>query len=80
MFVIHMPVNFKVGDTAGCRINGEPSSVTWRDKDTLVIEPDDARTIELQVVENGLRCFICSDADGESGTIILPDFEPSGRA
>jgi hypothetical protein len=45
MFMIHMPKSFKVGDTADCRINKIPQRLTWRDEDTIVIEPDDARTI-----------------------------------
>jgi hypothetical protein len=61
MFVMHMPESFKIGDSADCNISGEPARLTWRDKDTLVIGNDDARTILSSHVENGLRCFFCSD-------------------
>jgi hypothetical protein len=61
MFMMHMPENFKIGDSADCNINGEPARLTWRDKDTLVIGEDDARAILTTLVENGLRYFFCSD-------------------
>lgn len=41
MFMISMRRTFKVGATADCRINGKPERLTWRDEDTLVIEPGD---------------------------------------
>ena len=63
MFVMHMPETFKVGDTAACRINGEPAQLTWRSPNTLVIGADDARHIVKTHVENGLRSFFCGDAD-----------------
>jgi hypothetical protein len=59
-----MPVTFKIGDTADCRINAAPARVTWRDADTLVIEPDDARKIVDRSTDGELICFVCSDADG----------------
>jgi hypothetical protein len=61
MFMIHMPKSFKVGDTADCRINKIPQRLTWRDEDTIVIEPDDARTIVTRMTEGELTCFICTD-------------------
>jgi hypothetical protein len=63
MFIMHMPKSFKVGDTEACRINGEPAQLTWRSADTLVIGDNDARLIVQTHVEDGLRCFICGDAD-----------------
>jgi hypothetical protein len=65
MFMIHMPTTFKVGDTDDCRINGESKRLTWRDKDTLVIEPDDARQILLSALDGELRCFMCGDAGAD---------------
>lgn len=64
MFIMHMPKSFKVGDTEACRINGEPAQLTWRSPDTLVIGDNDARSIVKTHIEDGLRCFICGDADG----------------
>jgi hypothetical protein len=61
MFIIHMPKVFKVGDTAGCRINGEAKQVTWRDAKTLVIEPNDARAIIAKQNDGDLVCFVCGD-------------------
>lgn len=45
MFFISLPKQFKIGDTVDCRINLRPARVTWRDADTLVIEPADPRAI-----------------------------------
>jgi hypothetical protein len=72
MFMIHLPNSVKVGDTVDCRINAEPKQVTWRDADTLVIEPDDARHILLAAPEGDLICFMCADADG-SGAVVFGD-------
>ena len=63
MFVMHMPEDFKLGDSADCRINGEPARLTRRDKNTLVIGEDDVRAILTTHIENGLRCFFCGDRD-----------------
>jgi hypothetical protein len=69
MFIIHMPLDFKVGDTRDCRINREPARVTWRDQHTLVIEPDDARQIFSAEANDGLHCFMCGDAGARQATI-----------
>jgi hypothetical protein len=62
VFFISFPKGFKIGDTAGCRINREPARVTWRDAGHLIIEPDDARAI-LAVERGGeLISFTCGDA------------------
>ena len=44
-FFISMPPDFKIGETRDCRINKQAERLTWRDKDTLLIEPGDARKI-----------------------------------
>ena len=67
MFVIHMPKSFRVGDTKDCRINGEPKQVTWRDEDTLVIDPDDARAIVSRFTEGDSTCFMCGDPGESAG-------------
>ncbi|QIG93433.1 hypothetical protein [Bradyrhizobium sp. 6(2017)] len=68
MFFLSLPVTVKVGDTADCKINGEPKRVTYRDAQTLVIEPDDARTI-IDVQNDGkLRHFTCGDSEADGGT------------
>ena len=73
MFFISLPASVRVGDTADCKINGEPRKVTWRDTDTLVIEPSDARRIVMIDQAGDLRSFVCSDADDSSDfTIIQP--------
>jgi hypothetical protein len=65
MFTTCMPVTFKVGDTADCKINGWPQRLTWRDAKTLVIEPDDARTILDQWTDGELVHFTCGNAANE---------------
>jgi hypothetical protein len=69
MFVINMPLDYKVGDSRDCRINGEPKRVTWRDQHTLVIEPDDARQIFHTETGGGLRCFMCGNAGAKQASI-----------
>lgn len=81
MFMIHMPEDFKVGDTAACRINGEPQRVTWRDQNTLVIEPDDARQIFHTETDGELRCFMCGDAAAKNASVYpSPDWAQSSSA
>lgn len=59
MFFISMPDTFKLGDTEGCRINGQPAKIEWRDADTLVILPDDARPILAVEKVGKLISFTC---------------------
>ena len=63
MFMLHMPLTFKPGDSADCRINKKPARVTWLDKDRLRIEPDDVRIIAFTVEQDGLLKVTCGDAD-----------------
>ena len=63
MSIIHMPESFKVGDITVCDINGELAELTWRSPDTLVIGTTDARHIVKTHIEDGMRVFICGDAD-----------------
>ena len=69
MFMIYMPTNFRVGDSAACRINRKPQRVTWRDQNTLVIEPDDARQIFHTETDGKLRCFMCGDAGAKKASV-----------
>jgi len=62
MFFISMPRDFKVGETADCRINKKPARVTWRDVGHLVIEPGDVRVIMAVDKEGELIQFVCGDA------------------
>jgi hypothetical protein len=80
MFMIHMPKTFSVGDTKYCRIDGELNQVTWRDENTLVIEPDDVRAIVTRVNDEGnLVCFVCGDA-GKSAMFAAADIlERAGK-
>jgi hypothetical protein len=71
MFVMHMPLSFKIGDTANVNINREPTTLTWRDVSTLVIGSDDARRIVQSGDDDGLRCFVCTDADGDDDFVII---------
>jgi len=74
MLVLHMPALFRVGDRAGCRINGQPADVYWRDASTLVLNGTDARAIVL--LERGgidgagrpIVTFTCGDAEAQPET------------
>jgi hypothetical protein len=68
MFFLSLPLSVKIGDTTECRINGEPKRVTYRDAKTLVIEPDDARTIIETTDDGRLRNFFCGDSEEDGGT------------
>jgi thiamine biosynthesis protein ThiC len=70
-----MPLDFKVGETRDCKINGRQKRVTWRDEHTLVIEPDDARQIFSAETDSHLRCFMCGDAGAKQASI---DRAPGG--
>jgi hypothetical protein len=87
MFIMHMPESFKVGDTNACRINGEPTQLTWLSPDVLIIGAADFRQIVKTDVGYGLRVFFCGDADNTQydveevpgeGCIIFP--KPQGGA
>jgi hypothetical protein len=71
MFVIHLASSVRIGGTVDCRINRKPARVTWRDAETLVIEPEDARHI-VQVLEHPeFLSFVCADADGSTDFDII---------
>jgi hypothetical protein len=63
MFAIPMPNSFKVGDTIDGKVNGEPRRITWRDSNTLVIEPADCRTIiRREPWDANSTVFVCESA------------------
>ena len=64
MFMMSLPTTVHIGDTVECEINQEPARVTWRDAQTLVIKPGDARRIVRILEEPDLRTFVCADEDG----------------
>jgi hypothetical protein len=71
MFFLSLPRSVKIGSTVECRINGEPKQVTYRDTNTLVIEPNDAPSIVAVRDDSQLRHFICADADGVTDFVII---------
>jgi|RhiMethySRZTD1v2_1073278.scaffolds.fasta_scaffold256067_2 hypothetical protein len=74
MFFVSMPNTFKVGDTAERKINKEPARLTWRDANTLVIEPNAPRVIMTMTPDGELIHFTCGDAgDPRLGTVIPID-------
>jgi hypothetical protein len=70
--VFYFDATFKVGDTADFRINRKPARVTWRDLNTLVIEPGDARRIVAIDRGDDLISFACTDADGTAPHVFGP--------
>jgi hypothetical protein len=73
MFTIDLANHVHIGDTTDVRINGEPARLTYRDRETLVIEPDDVRRILLIRQDSKMTHFVCSDADGFSDFIVTTD-------
>jgi hypothetical protein len=66
MFIMTMPVTFKVGDTARVLINGKETTLQWADGAHLVIEGADERSIlhcSRGLGGAGVDCwtFFCSD-------------------
>jgi hypothetical protein len=55
MFYLNLPAETKIGDTVPVKINGDPAHVTWRDKKTLVILPNDVRPIFHTALDGKLR-------------------------
>jgi hypothetical protein len=74
MFHLNLPAETKIGDTVPVKINGRPASVTWRDKNTMVIEPNDTRPIFHTSIDGSLRVFFCgSAADSKAVVERRPD-------
>jgi hypothetical protein len=67
MFMMQTPKTFKIGESIDCKINGEPSRMTWKDADTLVIEPGDERAILSTRIDGDLRVFMCSHSGVAAG-------------
>jgi hypothetical protein len=64
MFLISMPLDFKVGGTAQVRINKKPATLFWRDANTLVVNGADSRRVLHSFVQDERRHFSCTDSDG----------------
>ena len=45
MMMISMPRNFKIGDTAPVKINGAPTTLTWKSASCVVIGNDDEHPV-----------------------------------
>jgi hypothetical protein len=69
MFYLNLPAETKVGDTVPVKINGRPARVTWRDKGTLVIEPNDTRPIFHTALDGKLRVFFCGSASDSKALV-----------
>jgi hypothetical protein len=77
MFMISLPADVKVGDTVACKINGDPALVRWRDQETLVIQPGDARAILHTELDRNMRDFCCGD-DASKGFRVRVERLPDG--
>jgi hypothetical protein len=67
MFAVSMPLDFKIGETRSCSINGKPATLTWRDATHLVICDTDVREILAlhRDTDAGRLRFHCGDAGRE---------------
>jgi hypothetical protein len=70
MLIISLPKTFKIGDTV---------HVTWRNAETLVIEPDDVRTITTTYYEGEIITFIC-DPDEDAANVEAQSCERQSEA
>jgi hypothetical protein len=70
MFMMQTPKDFKIGDTKKCRINFKPARITWKDANTLVIEPGDERAILHTQIDGELRVFMCGDDNRPQGSTV----------
>jgi hypothetical protein len=50
------------GNSIACQINGQPAQVHLKNVNTLVIEPDDERTILTADVGDAFVTLICGDS------------------
>lgn len=78
MFLISLPDTAEIGQTYDVKINGQREGLTWRDPDTLVIEPGGIRRIiHVHATGTGLMNFRCAEAEGWADVTI---FDDAGRA
>jgi hypothetical protein len=76
MFILTMPIQFKVGDSGSVKINGEHNHVTWLDQDTLRISHRDDRNIERMTESGDTRTFYCGDAVRMTSVTVFEDSDP----
>jgi hypothetical protein len=70
-FLPGIPKTFKIGDTMTFNVDDELTSVTWLNKDTLLIEPGGKRRI-IDITTDGIsNAFVCSDTDDGKPTVGL---------
>ena len=63
MLILEIPLGFKVGDTMPVRVNGQETTLWWRDAQTLVLGENDARRIlHLQENDGGVLSLVAGDA------------------
>jgi hypothetical protein len=79
MFSINTPKTFQIGDTVDCRIDtfrslwrptNKPENLTWKDANTLVIEPDEAVAILHTRIDGDQRVFVCAESTSTEGYIV----------
>ena len=76
MFILTMPIQFRIGDTRSVEINGEYNYVTWLDQDTLRIGGQDRRTIERTTESDDTRTFSCGDAVRMTSVTVFEEANP----
>lgn len=69
MFSLYMSAKFKVGDRELATVNKQPTTVFWRDVDTLVLDGTDVRRVLHTRLGGGLRSFIYTEQDGTPDSI-----------
>jgi hypothetical protein len=79
MFSINTLKTFQIGDTFDFRIDtfrslwkptDAPEKLTWKDTNTLVIEPDEAVAILHTRIDGDQRVFVCAEPTSTEGYIV----------
>ena len=77
MFSLYMSGKFKVGQTELATVNKQPTTVFWRDVNTLVLNGTDVRRVLHTRISGALRSFIYTEQDGTPDSINV-DFIDGG--
>lgn len=79
MFSIITFKTFQIGDSVDCRIDTfrslwkpthAPEKLTWKDANTLVIEPDEAVAVLHTWIDGDQRVFVCAESTSTEGYIV----------
>lgn len=81
------PPDYRIGDTASVKINGEPTAITWLDAHTVVLGDTDRRRVLQSHLDHdhlgrAARSFLCGASADEADapdTVALHYFGANGQ-